>query len=42
MTSRFRAAAAALIVVFSLAFAVDGITTTTVSAAPACVRPCRF
>ncbi|MFF1606546.1 hypothetical protein ACFVYA_02110 [Amycolatopsis sp. NPDC058278] len=42
MTSRFRAAAATLFVVFSLAFAVNGITTTTVSAAPACFRPCRF
>lgn len=42
MTSRFSTAAATLFVVFSLAFAVDGITTTTVAAGPACVRPCRF
>lgn len=42
MTSRLRAAVATLFVVFSLAFAVDGITTTAVSAGPDCVRPCRF
>jgi hypothetical protein len=42
MTSRLRAAVVTLFVAFSLAFAVDGITTTTASAAPDCVRPCRF
>jgi hypothetical protein len=42
MTSRLRAVVAIVFVVFSLAFAVDGITTTTISAGPDCVRPCRF
>ncbi|WP_410615947.1 hypothetical protein [Amycolatopsis sp. lyj-109] len=42
MISRLSAAVATVFVVFSLAFAVDGITTTTVSAGPDCVRPCRF
>jgi hypothetical protein len=42
MTSRLRAAVATFVVVFSLAFAVDGITTTAVSAGPDCVRPCHF
>ena len=42
MNSRLRAAVATLFVVFSLVFAVAGIATTTVSAGPDCVRPCRF
>ncbi|WP_410574076.1 hypothetical protein [Amycolatopsis sp. cmx-4-61] len=42
MPSRFSAAVAAFFVVFSLAFAADGLVTTTVSAAPDCFRPCRF
>ncbi|MGW4061287.1 hypothetical protein ACWEGE_23605 [Amycolatopsis sp. NPDC004747] len=42
MTSRLRAAVAIFFVVFSLAFAVDGITTTAVQARPDCFRPCRF
>ncbi|WP_276209745.1 hypothetical protein [Amycolatopsis vastitatis] len=42
MTSRLRAAVVTLFVVLSLAFAVDGITITTVSAGPDCVRPCHF
>ncbi|WP_277991952.1 hypothetical protein [Amycolatopsis sp. MtRt-6] len=42
MTIRLRVAVAIVFAEFSLAFAVDGIATTTVPAGPDCVRPCRF
>ncbi|WP_268747426.1 hypothetical protein [Amycolatopsis rifamycinica] len=42
MISRLRAVIAALIVVFSLAVAVDGFSATAVPSGPDCFRPCRF
>lgn len=43
MTSRLRAAVAALYVVFALALVVvDATTATPAAARPDCIRPCRF